>query len=56
MGPPDPGEVAQKIQSFQIASYESLANLAARLDLPPIAKLLRDNLQERRARSTSLHR
>lgn len=45
-------EVGQKIQNFQISSYENLANLAARLDMPPVVKLLRDNLQEEK---TSLY-
>ena len=39
-------EVGQKIQNFQIASYETLTNLALRLDMEPVVKLLRDNLQE----------
>lgn len=45
-------ELGQKIQAFQIASYENLANLAARLDAQPVLKLLRDNLQEEK---TSLY-
>ncbi len=42
-------EVGQKIQHFQVASYESLANMASRMDMATVAKLLRDNLQEEKS-------
>jgi ferritin-like metal-binding protein YciE len=39
-------ESARKIEQFEIASYAGLHNLAAKLRLPNVLKLLRDNLRE----------